>query len=88
MVPIAFVYVLAIASIDPEQLELIPEDTQSEPELPEASVFVGLGITLRPRASIALLMCFGACFKAVSDAWLGKRPRSGSRCATGCGARR
>ena len=72
MAPIGFFYVLAIASIDPEQLELFPEDTQSEPELPEASVFVGLGVTYI-LGILALLVCFGACYKVVSDSWLGKR---------------
>ena len=72
MAPIAVVYVLAVASIDPEQLELVPENTQSDPELPEASVFIGLGVTYLLGLS-ALLIAFGACYKIVSDSWLGRR---------------
>ncbi len=76
MAPLSLLYVVAIASIDPEQLELVPESTTEPGELPEASEFIGYGITFMISA-IALFVCFGTCFKAVSDAWLGKKPTVG-----------
>ena len=45
MAPLSLFYVVAIASIDPEQLELIPETTTEPGELPEASEFIGYGVT-------------------------------------------
>ncbi len=76
MAPLALLYVVAIASIDPEQLELIPETTTEPGELPEAAEFIGYGITFLIGA-IALVVSYGTCFKAVSDAWLGKKPTVG-----------
>ena len=76
MAPLSLFYVVAIASIDPEQLELIPETTTEPGELPEASEFIGYGVTFLIGA-IALFVCYGTCFKAVSDAWLGKKPTVG-----------
>ena len=85
MAPLALLYVVAIASIDPEQLELIPETTTEPDELPEASVFIGYGVTFLIGA-IALFVSFGTCFKAVSDAWLGKKPTVGESLRYGLAA--
>ncbi|HET6551291.1 MAG TPA: hypothetical protein VFG79_22685, partial [Solirubrobacter sp.] len=72
--PLALVYVIVLASIAPEQLELVPEQsTSADADLPEASAFVGIGLTYLVGA-LALLVSYGSCFKVVTDAWLGKRP--------------
>jgi hypothetical protein len=73
-VPVWVLFVLVLASIDDEQLELVPEDSGSSSDASTtAIVALGvLGIILLASFAIA----FTACFKIVSDAWLGSVPNA------------
>jgi hypothetical protein len=74
-VPVWIVFVLILASIDPEQLEAVPEESQSTAADISTAGAVGLvvlGVLLLATFAIA----FTACFKTVSDAWLGSTASS------------
>jgi hypothetical protein len=73
--PIFVVYVLLIASIDDELLSLSASfsTSTSTSEDPTATELVGFGLSYLV-LFIAFLLAFVACFKAVSDAWLGAEP--------------
>jgi hypothetical protein len=71
--PFAVLFVLLLASVDPEAFELVPEERTSEPE-PIANGFLAAFGLLFLVSGLALVMAYGACFKAIIDAWLGGRP--------------
>ena len=66
---------LAIASIDPDQLELFPEAAPAFGE-EDSEQLAGLAIT-GALSMVTFLVVNIACFKAVCDAWLGTQPDVG-----------
>lgn len=78
VLPLAILQVLLIASMDPEALELLPEeeDTSLAADDLGAEFWVTTGI-----AGVIGIVLFvvvqTACFKAVADAWLGAKPEVG-----------
>jgi len=76
--PVWVVYVLLLASIDPDSLELDSEfstGSSTTGDL-ETAAIVGLVVTML-LLGVTFLVAFTACFKAVSDAWLGASPEVG-----------
>lgn len=74
--PLAVISALATAAIDPDQLELSPENTTTTFGEEDAAQLGGLAVT----AVITVLMFLVvniACFKLVCDAWLGTTPDVG-----------
>ena len=87
--PVYIVYVLLLASIDAELLDVTAAfSTSSTTSTTDADATVIVGFALSYLLLfITFLVAFVACFKAVSDAWLGadavdRRARCASRCAT------
>ncbi|HWK29402.1 MAG TPA: hypothetical protein VNS09_22755 [Solirubrobacter sp.] len=70
--PVWVLYILILASIDPDLLDansgLDSTSTSSTPDDTAAFVGVFLSVVL---LAVTFLIAFTACFKAVSDAWLG-----------------
>ena len=73
--PISVISALAIASIDPDQLELFPEAAPAFGE-EDSEQLAGLAIT-GALSMVTFLVVNIACFKAVCDAWLGTQPDVG-----------
>ena len=75
--PVYVVYVLLLASIDEELLDfstqLQHDRRRAAPTDADATVLVGFGLSYL-LLFITILLAFVACFKAVSDAWLGSVP--------------
>jgi hypothetical protein len=67
--PVRILYVLLLASADPDRLRLSSDSTSD----PEAAAIVGFLIALL-LVGLTFLVVFTACFKTVSDAWLGATP--------------
>ncbi|WP_169542240.1 hypothetical protein [Solirubrobacter soli] len=77
--PVYIVYVLLIASIDDELLDINTTFSTSSSTTTtdtDATVLVGFGLSY-VLLFITFLVAFVACFKAVSDAWLGSTPSVG-----------
>ena len=69
------VYVLLLASIDDELLDFSTTFSTSGTNDTDASTTVIVGFALSYLLLfITILLAFVACFKAVSDAWLGSAP--------------
>jgi hypothetical protein len=73
--PVWIIYVLLLGSLDPEALELDPETSQTTEDV-DAAVVVGL-IGSFVLLALTFMVAFIACFKGVSDAWLGATPEAG-----------
>jgi uncharacterized membrane protein len=74
--PVYIVYVLLLASIDEELLDFsstFSTSTETSDTDTDATVLVGFGLSYL-LLFITILLAFVACFKAVSDAWLGSTP--------------
>jgi len=76
VLPLAILQVLLIGSLDGEQLELSPEDDATTLDDVSTGFWVASGIGLVLQI-ILYLVVQTACFKAVSDAWLGATPSAG-----------
>ena len=74
--PAWILFILLIASLDSEAFELEPETSTTTVDTPEAAFFVGLGIAMLA-LFVTFLIGFTACFKVVTDAWLGHKPSVG-----------
>ena len=73
--PVYVVYVLLLASIDDELLDFSTTFSTSGTNDTDASTTVIVGFALSYLLLfITILLAFVACFKAVSDAWLGSTP--------------
>ena len=73
--PLAVVSTLLVAAIDPDQLELDPENTPPLGQ-EDAAALGGMAVTL-VLGLLTFLMVTIACFKIVCDAWLGATPDVG-----------
>ncbi len=73
--PLAVVSTLLVAAIDPDQLELNPENTPPLGQ-EDAADLGGMAVTL-VLGVLTFLMVTIACFKIVCDAWLGATPDVG-----------
>jgi hypothetical protein len=74
--PVYVVYVLLLASIDDELLDFstsFSTSSQTSDTNTDTTVLVGFGLSYL-LLFITILLAFVACFKAVSDAWLGSVP--------------
>jgi hypothetical protein len=74
--PVYVVYVLLLASIDEELLDFsstFSTSTETSDTNTDATVLVGFGLTYL-LLFVTIVIAFVACFKAVSDAWLGATP--------------
>jgi hypothetical protein len=77
--PVYVVYVLLIASIDDELLDInatFSTSSTSSTTDTDTTALVGFGLSYL-LLFITFLLAFVACFKAVSDAWLGAEPSIG-----------
>jgi hypothetical protein len=71
--PAWVLFILLIASLDSEAFVLDPESTSSTIDTPDTSFFIGFGIAMLA-LFVTFLIGFTACFKVVTDAWLGHKP--------------
>jgi hypothetical protein len=72
VLPVQVIYVLLLASVAPEQLKgtNTTDSTSSDPGAAAVVAFL-IGLLL---IGLTFLVVFTACFKSVSDAWLGVQP--------------
>lgn len=78
VLPLYVLYAVALAWLDPDQLRtgnLFSPTTSSDTET-DAAALAGLALSAAV-AAIGFVVAFTACFKAVSDAWLGETPEVG-----------
>jgi hypothetical protein len=78
VLPLAILSTLAVAALDPDQLELLPEGPTSGAELSEDDAATIGATAVNGIVMVLMLLVVNiACFKAVCDAWLGHTPEVG-----------